>query len=232
MNADKRFHPEADGPSGLIPLARMFDEVVEPARLFVLPSFDGAEFLRGASASAILAKLVRGDPLAVGLRSQRRRRERALLVDAARSTHKSLARVAYAALQYHGEPALDLWLTQLIDAALDDALSEDREGAADKIEPADHKHFEYVTSAWKVDARTARDACSAFNGLPERVRSAYWWVVLEGHGLARYVSDSGVKRKLVEARIERALITIGTLNDPGGVDGLDGATPGGGTHAS
>jgi DNA-directed RNA polymerase specialized sigma24 family protein len=218
MHPERKRHPEAEAPSDLVPLAGLFTPAEHSAPPMFTPAFEGADVLSGASPSEVLARLVRGDPLGVGLRCHRRRRERATLIDPARLTSIAMARVARSAMQYRGEPELDAWLVSCVDLAIDDARTQDREAAADAVLPADPQHFDFAAKAWNVEARVARDACSTFNDLPDVVRVAYWRAILEGKGLARGAEELGVRRKIVEARVKRAIVALGTLRDPGGDD--------------
>lgn len=176
------------------------------------PEFFGAALLKGESPREVLRKLTDGDPLELRARCEAQLRERALLVALERAFAKALAVTARKAMSYRGEPALDAWLAQNVAHALDDALLEDRDGGGDA------RHYEFVARVWDMQPDVAQRACGAFNGLPRAVRAAYWALAIEGKTLRRLVAEGHGPPKLAEARVERALITLGTLRDPGGED--------------
>lgn len=173
----------------------------------------GRELLRGASPREILAKLMAGDPLELRARCQARQRERAQLMSLDRLVAKAFALTARAAVNYRDDPPLDAWLAIQVDLALDHALVEDESGGVED------RHFDFAASVWNVEPEIARQACVVFNALPAAVRGAYWAVVLEGKTIHRYVAEGHGPPQFVKKRVERAITAMGTLSDPGGVDG-------------
>jgi hypothetical protein len=153
--------------------------------------FPGQEILAGASPKEILARIVEGDPLDVYLLSQDRMTERAFMLDGHRLTLRSMARIAYHGKLYRGEPPLDLWISERIDEAIKDLVSEDRADEMRRI-PADGPEDDrYSFLAELIDAPidVARTICVRFNNLREKERKAFYAIYVLGKSFNRYVAE-------------------------------------------
>lgn len=92
---------------------------------------DWRAVLAGASPREVLARLVNADVFELRARVARALAERCYLLDGDFVYLRCIARVARFATRYRGEPSLDVWLTEQVDAALLDALERaDARGAA------------------------------------------------------------------------------------------------------
>jgi len=92
---------------------------------------DWRAVLAGASPREVLARLVNADVFELRARVARALAERCYLLDGDFVYLRCIARIARFATRYRGEPSLDVWLTEQVDAALLDALERaDARGAA------------------------------------------------------------------------------------------------------
>ena len=180
-------------------------------------SFPGAELLSGGTPRMVLARITPGDPLGLKMRTMARVRERALLIAMDRLYDRSLARTAFAAPQYEGDPPLGEWLTQLIDKGIVDLLREDREAERNQeplINPTDYR-YSHLAEALGVEKQHARKMCIVFNDLPDQVRQVYWAVAVEGKSINRYTAEGHGPPEQIKALFRRAATTISLLRDPG-----------------
>jgi len=176
-------------------------------------SFPGSTLLTGAGPREILQAISLHDPLAMQRRCLHHLRRRALLVAPGRLTVRSLAHTAYAARRYRGDPPLDDWLRERIDAALEGLLRDDMEE-----EHAGHagsggwdRRFACIADALEVEPELGRVAAVTFNELPHAARAAYLAIVIGGVSLRRHVAaghgpPAHVRSDL--ARVERALARL------------------------
>lgn len=94
-------------------------------------SVDWRAVLAGASPREVLARLVNADVFELRARVARALAERCYLLDGDFVYLRCIARIARFATRYRGEPSLDVWLSEQVDAALLDALERaDVRGAA------------------------------------------------------------------------------------------------------
>ena len=68
--------------------------------------------------------------------------------------------------------------------------------------------FEFLAETLGIPKALARRACVAFNYQPERVRCAYFAVLVQGKTVNRYVAEGHGPPERVKADIEMALRTI------------------------
>jgi hypothetical protein len=138
-----------------------------------LPLDPRAALLLWGSPGQILARLGPGDPLALGQRTRRRVRERALLIDARLLLPRVRALVARRAFDWRGDPPLEEFLDGAIEAALDAWLAE-----ASELHSAGGSAL--------VPRRLA-----AFARLPEPVRRAFIAALLDGRRLDALAAERG-----------------------------------------
>ena len=183
----------------------------------------GNALLRGGSSREILERIFEGDPLEIEARCRERIESRAYLLDAGRLHLRAVARVARAAPGWKGEPSLAEFIMERIDYSAQELIQEDREEELSGTPPADPQdpRFTLLTETLGIPIALARRACVAFNYLPERVRCAYFAVLVRGKTVNRYVAEGHGPPGRVKADIEMALQTISdALGRPrGGEDG-------------
>jgi len=129
----------------------------------------------GASARAILTRIVPGDPLGLRARVARRLRERALFGDGDRVHLSALASCARHAGRRPAGKSLDAWLNAQVDAAIDEHtrdLARPDQGRASAVSD--------LARPLELDADALRVLCQRFNALPSAERRAFVAVVLEG----------------------------------------------------
>jgi len=173
--------------------------------------FPGSDVLSRRSPREVLERLVDGDPFEIRARCVERIHAEAVMVCVRRLHLRSVARVAYAASRYRGEPALDAWLAEHIAFSLRELLEEDREEERLKIPPSRpwDPRYAFLSETLGVEPTLARRACVDFNLLPHDVRCAYFAVLVEGKTIHRYVAEGHGPPDRVRARLKRALQTLG-----------------------
>lgn len=190
------------------------------------PDESGNALLRGGSAREILKKIFDGDPLEIEARCRERIETRAYLVDVNRLHLRAVARVARAALGWKGDTSLGEFIMERIDYSAQELIQEDREEELSGIPCADPDdvRFAFLAETLGIPIALARRACVAFNYLPERVRCAYFAVLVQGKTVNRYVAEGHGPPERVKADIEMALRTISdAIGRPrGGEEGSDG----------
>lgn len=170
------------------PAARGSGRPASPGSPWADPPLDPrAALLLWGSPSQILARLAPGDPLALGARTRRRVRERALLVDPRPLMPRVRALVARRAFDWRGEPPLDTFLEQAIDAALDAWLAEAGE-------------LHHAGGSALVPRRLA-----AFARLPEPVRRAFIAALLEGRALDALSAERGQDLSSLARELRQAI---------------------------
>jgi hypothetical protein len=141
--------------------------------LLAAPLDPRAALLLWGSPAQILARLGPRDPLALGPRTRRRVRERALLIDARALLPRVRALVARRAFDWRGDPPLEEFLDAAIEGALDAWLAE-----ASELHSAGGSAL--------IPRRLA-----AFARLPEPVRRAFIGALLDGRGLDGLAAERG-----------------------------------------
>jgi len=182
--------------------------------------YPGHAILGSDSASAVLARLIDGDPLEVEARCEERITHHAFLLALRRVHLRAVARIAHRAPRYRGTPKLDEWMNMRIDEAIHDLVEEDREqelGGLPPSEPWDPR-YAFVSEALGMEPALARRACLEFNRLPHEVRRTYFAIAIEGKTIHRYVAEgNGPPRKVIE-NLNRALRALGQQFGPGQAD--------------
>lgn len=170
----------------------------------------GNALLRGESAREILKRLLDGDPLELGARCRDRIETRAYLLDVARLHLRAVARVARAAQGRDGRMSLGEFIMERIEYSMQELIQEDREEELSGIPCADPEdgRFAFLAETLGIPTALARRACVAFNYLPERVRCAYFAVLVQGKTVNRYVAEGHGPPEKVRADIEMAVQTI------------------------
>jgi hypothetical protein len=173
--------------------------------------FPGSEHLRGKSPREILSKLCNGDPLALGMRSMKRLKDRALLIHPERVYVRALARTAYAAAWgYEGDPPLDQWLGERIDQTIESLIEDDLtdELSGTPPEEEDEEYFAWVARAADADLWLARRLCLVFNGMPLRSRRPFYDVVVEGKSVEQFAMETDTPPHRVQTGIEETIRTM------------------------
>lgn len=139
----------------------------------------------------ILARIVPGDPLGLRDRTAQRVRERSVLLDVDRAVLRAFALCASAAVAWRGRPALEHWLAERVDQAIDQVLEEE-DGRLSDQDPAPREPgsgalprdpFTLLAAPLGLDPGAARSACARFNRLEEADREAFFALVVEGTSL-------------------------------------------------
>lgn len=169
--------------------------------------FPGSEALRGRSPMEVLHRLLDHDPFELQGRSVGRLEQRALLLAERRVYLRTLARVAYAAPRYRGEPPLDDWLVGRIDQAIEEILEEDLEAelSGEPVEVPYESRLVSLSETLGMEVGMTRRACLRFNALPDRVRHAFFAVAIQGKTVHRYVAEGQGPPLRVVADLRRAL---------------------------
>jgi hypothetical protein len=186
----------------------------------------GNEPLQGTSPREILKKLLDGDPLEIEARCRERIETRAYLIDVTRLHLRAVARVARAAIGWKRDTSLGEFVMERIDYSAQELIQEDRQEELSGIPcaDADDVRFVFLAETLGIPKALARRACVAFNYLPERVRCAYFAVLVQGKTVNRYVAEGHGPPERVKADIEMALRTISDAigRSLGGEEGPDG----------
>ncbi len=135
-----------------------------------------AALLLCGSASQVLARIARGDPLGLRVRVAHALRERQLLVDLERAHRRVLVHCARQALSWRGEPRLSRWLTRQVDAVLDeleDTMGEQHPAGAEAE----------LGRRFQLGGHALAEAAAAVQAHPVHERRAFFDLVLEHRGL-------------------------------------------------
>ncbi len=181
----------------------------------------GGDLLRGSSPKEILARLVDGDPLEVRARCREQLHIGALLLSLDRLQLRAVARIAYAAPRWRGEPALGPWLVQRIEHSMKELMDEDAETVLSGIpdpEIADER-YSFLTSLLGIEPQLGLQACVAFNAQADPVRKAFFAVMIEGTRFNRYVAEGHGTPQEVKGHLTRAFRALGLA------DGFRGRPP-------
>jgi len=140
--------------------------------------------LSSGSSQEVLARLCAGDPLELRPRVAVRCRARCLLLDPDAATTRAQAIAANRALSYRGKPALETWLDECVEVALDQL----------SVEPDAHP-----------PAGIERTALVRFHRLPFEAREVFCAVVLDGQCLERLAAERGASVSELGRLARRAL---------------------------
>jgi len=170
----------------------------------------GYALLRGGSAREILKRIFDGDPLEIEARCRAQIETRGYLLDVGRLHLRAIARVARAASGWSGDPSLGEFIMERIEYSAQELIQEDREEELSGTPCADPEdvRFAFLAETLGIPMALARRACVAFNYLPERVRCAYFAVLVQGKTVNRYVAEGHGPPERVKADIEMAVQTI------------------------
>lgn len=188
--------------------------------------FPGRSILNRASPMDVLEGLFEGDPLSVHPGACRRVEERCLLLDQHKVSKRSFARVARAGPLYRGVPPLEEWLRARYDHSIREILDEDVEDELQGM-PVDRKEprIQLLARNFGLEAGRARRACIRFNGLPLRVRTAFFEVNLRGRTAMDYGFSVDATYDQVLDDLENALRALSGPRDPFDLDLPDFSDP-------
>lgn len=177
--------------------------------------FAGAGALRGRSPKEVLHRLLDHDPFELEARSSARVDQRALLVSVSRVGLRALARVAYAAMRYAGQPPLAEWLSEQIDMSIEEILEEDVEAelSCEPLEPPYERHLLFVSQSLGIELGLARRACIRFNALPEPARRTFFALHVHGKSVHRWVAEGHGPPAVIHEELHRALSTLSAFPD-------------------
>ncbi|MCE9595201.1 MAG: hypothetical protein K8S98_13525 [Planctomycetes bacterium] len=172
----------------------------------------------------MLARLIADDPLGIAGLCAERLAARAVLVSATELVGHAMARVAFHAMTYDGEEAFEVFVTECIDRAVDDLLSEQREEERSGVPLAapSPPHCELLTRKFGIEPQLARRAAIVFNDLPDSTRRVWWMVAVEGAPIERCVDAGLGARERVAAELRRAMTALSRFQDSGRADGHEG----------
>ncbi|HEV8113715.1 MAG TPA: hypothetical protein VGR31_13145 [Planctomycetota bacterium] len=175
----------------------------------------GGDLLRGGSPKEILARLVDGDPLEVRARCKEQLHLRALLLSLDRLQLRTVARIAYAAPRWRGEPPLGRWLVERIEHSMKELIDEDGEAVLSGIpDPeATDERYAFLSSLLGIEPQLGQRACVAFNAQPEPVRKAFFAVLIEGQRFNRYVAEGNGSPQEVKGYLRAAFRALGLADE-------------------
>lgn len=185
--------------------------------------YPGRAILGSPSSRVVLERLIDGDPLELEARCRERMFAQAYFIDPKRLLLRVVARVAYHAPRYRGEPRLDDWLISCIDESLGDLVDEDREAEASNLPPTApwDPRYAFISEILGVEPALARRACLNFNMLPIETRRAFFAIAVEGKSIHRYVAEGNGPPQLVRERLDAALRALGRKLELG-LDDIEG----------
>jgi len=143
--------------------------------------------LLGASPQEVLARIATDDRLQLRPAVVERLRQRCQLLDASQVHLRCLALCAREACRYQGTPSLSEWLSDRVDEAIQQILTEDPSAGADDGAWAS------LAAPLGLDPRDARLACGVFNQLPIDQRRAFYRLVIEREQPGHVSGDLGVE---------------------------------------
>jgi len=173
--------------------------------------YPGDEVLGGESPAEVLERLVDGDPLHVEDRCRLRLRQKDYLLPLERLVDRAMARAAYAAVEYAGEPPLGEWLSKCIERAERDLLDEQYDEEVRRVPPslsADRSFYEELAKSTKIELALCRSLCLAVNSLDSEHRSVLCAVTLHGKSLRRYVAEGNGPPARVSQLLREALVDV------------------------
>lgn len=141
--------------------------------------------LATASGTRLYTFLTEGDPLGLEVVCGRRVRERYVLVDAERLVRAGAATTVIRARTLGPDTPLAVWVSAVVDDALDELLREDRELRRSGWAPGPQgdPRYDFLLWAFAIEPHRSLGALVAFNGLAARVRRAFFAFVLDGQGV-------------------------------------------------
>lgn len=146
------------------------------------PSFPGSEWLVASRPRDVLQRLLDGDPLRLGIRTERALSDHGVYLARERFKLRAIARVAFDAMRYRGEPALDAWLEARIDKAMHELLDEQRDEESRGLPVGaseDADYYAAFASAIGIEPELARLTCVALNRQPPRARRIFKSLVID-----------------------------------------------------
>jgi hypothetical protein len=178
--------------------------------------YPGSDVLGRSSPEAIYEGLRDRDPLHVRERCMTRLSERAQLLPLDRLVMMTMAAVAHTASSYRGEPELDAWLLERIDASIVALHVQEREFERMGLPPMDpfDTHCVFLAEALGIDRALTRRACIVFNGLPLGQREVFWALVVERRPIAAYLSQVHRSREDIMQSLRTAIEALSRIGDP------------------
>ena len=175
------------------------------------------DLLRRGSPEDVYHAISAADPLGMRERCVVRMRRRAVLVDDERLFERALLRAAFAARTWDDSETLVAWLDERADEAIDDLLWQDEEGlraGAESLEGWDER-YTFLVYMLGIEPRLARRAAVAFNGLDQRIRSAFFTLLIEEKSVDECVAlGYGPKEQLL-IDVRGAFATLFGVEDSG-----------------
>jgi hypothetical protein len=178
---------------------------------FSANDFPGREILSGSDPMTILARLHQEDALELWPRCEGHIAEQAVLLQADRLYMRLIARLAFAAPRYRGNPPLSAWISERLDVSLRELLSDDREAERRELPIGLEQDPRYVflSKALGIELGLAPRVCNRFNCLPHEQRAAFFGVMVQGRGIQGYAQDQRLQPEQVRALLSRAIRAIG-----------------------
>jgi len=165
--------------------------------------------LVGPSPGAILEAITPGDPLELEALCLDTTLTRAVLLDPFRVYLRTLARTAHDAFTDPrvGRPHLHGWLIVRIDRVLDELIAE--QSTTRRLVEESDPYTEHVSTILGLPLARARSACVAFNRLDERVRQAFFSVVVDGRSPEQCAAEDLGTLSQIRADVAFARRTLG-----------------------
>lgn len=157
-----------------------------------LPDSAKLRLLRKGTAEDVYSAISQGDPLELQRLGALRLKQLAYLLDADRLHRRALLRVAHKAPEYDGEdPKLDDWIQRRLDEAAFDLLNEDSQILEQGYEPPEEfdERYYFMSLTLLIHPEDAVQACVNFNGLPDRIRNAFFALCIEGRTVRECLDD-------------------------------------------
>ena len=169
----------------------------------------------GRNAHEILALVVKEDRLELWSRCADRLVERCHLVDMERLFARTAARVAYAGPTYVGVPEFQEFLRDRIDYSIDELMREDREDerVGKPIVPGEDARFAFVSQVLGMELGVTRRGVCQFNVLDERIRHAFFALVVQSKRLRRYIAEGHGPPERIDEHLRIAFEQLGAPYD-------------------
>lgn len=169
----------------------------------------------GKDAYEILRRIVKDDPLELWPRCAERLLERCYLVDMERLFARTAARIAYAGPAYDGAPAFGEFVRERIDYAMDELMREDREEERDgkPMVPGEDARYTFVSEVLGMELGITRRGVCLFNVLDQRIRHAFFGLVVQSKRLRRYVAEGNGPPERVDEDLRIAFEQLGAPYD-------------------
>lgn len=184
------------------------------------PSADGSDErsilgrLVGLTADEALSRLANGDPLKLYARIAHRIRARHHVLDTDRVFEPALSIVAVGIVTDEAECLSEGWLDRRVDQTIQAILERDANDERLGVpHPDPERSFPVFVQAFFMQPHLARGSSVRFNGLEDRVRRAFYHLILEGRPLEEVLAmDVGGPDQLQED-VLRALLAIGLFDE-------------------